>query len=300
MLQSRILAAGPTSGEIKDVRQQIGVACTNCYKPGQDFKRCERCKTSYYCSRECQKSHWPKHKTFCKEIEGSAMKSLLENVIANKILFNSLQALLAIEFDLPNNPQLIRKPLMVRLDYVVEPANLEDLHSLLKSKSKDASGSIMGMFQLTNMISPRSGGSSAPLTPMRQSMWETARREVDEGGGYNTPVGLVELANNDSPQTQTFPLFIMPNALDMVKKMEPALIPTDGPAIVAKRISVHSYMEHINATIRHDTENRWLLRKKMRDSDKKMIRDVAAKNWKSYAALYFNEKMKREFVYKQT
>jgi len=32
------------------------------------FKRCSRCLSSWYCSQECLKSHWPTHKPECKRI----------------------------------------------------------------------------------------------------------------------------------------------------------------------------------------------------------------------------------------
>jgi hypothetical protein len=37
-----------------------------CGKPG--IKKCSRCKTKYYCCRECQNSDWKRHKNECKSI----------------------------------------------------------------------------------------------------------------------------------------------------------------------------------------------------------------------------------------
>jgi hypothetical protein len=39
--------------------------CETCGK-GNDLKSCSRCKNVKYCSRECQVSDWPSHKTACK------------------------------------------------------------------------------------------------------------------------------------------------------------------------------------------------------------------------------------------
>lgn len=44
--------------------------CANCMQPefgSQKLMLCSRCRTAYYCSTECQKSDWPKHKEFCKK-----------------------------------------------------------------------------------------------------------------------------------------------------------------------------------------------------------------------------------------
>lgn len=34
-------------------------------KSGQQLKSCAKCKSASYCSRECQKSDWKKHKKYC-------------------------------------------------------------------------------------------------------------------------------------------------------------------------------------------------------------------------------------------
>ena len=38
-----------------------------CYKCGssQKLMKCSRCKTVHYCSKECQKSDWGRHKSSC-------------------------------------------------------------------------------------------------------------------------------------------------------------------------------------------------------------------------------------------
>ncbi|KAJ8309710.1 hypothetical protein KUTeg_011575 [Tegillarca granosa] len=49
-------------------------SCFNysCLKKGVDLKVCGKCKSAWYCSSECQKSDWKKHKTDCKFL--SSMK----------------------------------------------------------------------------------------------------------------------------------------------------------------------------------------------------------------------------------
>ncbi len=39
-------------------------ACANC-KKAESLQQCSRCKCVFYCSKDCQKKHWHKHKTIC-------------------------------------------------------------------------------------------------------------------------------------------------------------------------------------------------------------------------------------------
>jgi len=42
------------------------VTCANCGSTSTKF-RCGRCKTAFYCSTDCQKSHWDNHRPCCKK-----------------------------------------------------------------------------------------------------------------------------------------------------------------------------------------------------------------------------------------
>ena len=50
--------------------------CANCAKlqsdSGVNLKRCAKCQTTHYCSRECQKTNWKAHKKICASNAASA------------------------------------------------------------------------------------------------------------------------------------------------------------------------------------------------------------------------------------
>ncbi|KAF8966122.1 hypothetical protein BDZ97DRAFT_1756822 [Flammula alnicola] len=54
----------------KHVQRTIGcpnsTSCERCLPPGQLLKTCASCKTVRYCSKACQKAHWPEHKICCR------------------------------------------------------------------------------------------------------------------------------------------------------------------------------------------------------------------------------------------
>jgi hypothetical protein len=45
-----------------------GSLCANCLEKGSNSVKltcCSRCKTAYYCGRDCQSSDWARHKNMC-------------------------------------------------------------------------------------------------------------------------------------------------------------------------------------------------------------------------------------------
>lgn len=40
-----------------------GYQCEKCHKSAT--KRCSKCKSVWYCSRDCQLNHWKDHKPIC-------------------------------------------------------------------------------------------------------------------------------------------------------------------------------------------------------------------------------------------
>ena len=49
-------------------RENARMVCANCNAIAnkEPYKKCAKCKCAAYCSKECQKKHWPVHKTVCK------------------------------------------------------------------------------------------------------------------------------------------------------------------------------------------------------------------------------------------
>lgn len=50
----------------QDIADREIVSCATCGKT-DSLQRCNNCKVTAYCSRECQKSHWKQHKPACQQ-----------------------------------------------------------------------------------------------------------------------------------------------------------------------------------------------------------------------------------------
>jgi hypothetical protein len=50
-----------------DTQQTNIPTCNTCNKIDEKLKKCTRCKTMFYCSKECQVKDWKKHKKICKK-----------------------------------------------------------------------------------------------------------------------------------------------------------------------------------------------------------------------------------------
>ena len=53
------------------------IVCTRCLKKRSltSLHRCTGCKSSIYCSKDCQRSDWPSHKQLCKSIQSKNLQN---------------------------------------------------------------------------------------------------------------------------------------------------------------------------------------------------------------------------------
>lgn len=74
--------------------EALPIYCCGCLLPAtqQKLVRCSKCKQVFYCSRRCQKSHWPYHKRECACFISSgtipgATTRIIFNILASKVRF---------------------------------------------------------------------------------------------------------------------------------------------------------------------------------------------------------------------
>jgi hypothetical protein len=261
---------------------------------GAPLQKCGKCKTSWYCSKNCQKQNWPKHKQTCHEVEGSGISRLVRKLAANKLLLVYLQVCLVLHFDLLHNPTL-DKPFMARIDVGIEPSDISVFLQLFAGIDRESRSQTEGMLQL-NALTPCELATT-PLTQNRLKLWRHAREEANAEGCSLDPVGLVEFVN-DSEHSLTIPIHIQSAALLIAQRADPF---TRVSALTGRRtetpLSDMSCLEFINTHIRADSKNLLLLRTNMREADKEIIHG-AGRGEDKQAVVILKEKMARELIYR--
>ncbi|KAJ7161895.1 hypothetical protein C8R43DRAFT_316048 [Mycena crocata] len=292
--EANFKSVAASAKNIRATRVAIHNACTNCLKtnvnePELQLRRCGKCKGVSYCSQECQKAHWPKHKLSCSAVDGSGISKLVQNFYSNPVLNTHLQACFILHFDLLNRPQL-DTPFMARVDIGIEPADMPDFFNIFMDEP--VSDKMRGMLQV-NAFTPMPREKMADLTPMRKEIWRTARQSANK----RDPVGLVEFGNGESLQTFTFPVYIQSAAMDLARASSPWDMKSSITGQVTEApFTIENCMQFMNTHIRADKKNQLLLRTDMRPSDIQIIRDTAAGS-NTHPARILKAKMAREQIF---
>ncbi|KAJ7491661.1 hypothetical protein B0H11DRAFT_2007374 [Mycena galericulata] len=287
----------PSSKNIRTARNRTHLMCAKCLRiddePGVAVRQCSKCKSAWYCSKECQSQDWAEHKKSCSTVDASILK-LVQNMCSNRTLNIFIQSCFVLEFNLLRRPQLTQ-PFMARVDIAVEPANPVELVNIMLGQPV-GNEEILGMVQV-NAFTPIPQA-TMNLPPTRQKVWREAREAANKAGDHSQSVGLVEIAYADSARTITFPIVIERPVMQMVQKSEPFTgISAITGQIRSRPFSLDACMEFMNSHIRADKNNQLLLRAQMRSTDIQIIRDAAG-NSATVPARILREKMAREDIYR--
>ncbi|KAJ6573112.1 hypothetical protein DFH09DRAFT_1312375 [Mycena vulgaris] len=297
--EANFKAVATSPQNIRTTRSAIRTACTKCFNndhehPEIQLRRWGKCKGVWYCSKECQTSHWPQHKKSCSPVDGSGIGKLVQNFYSNPLLNTHLQACFILHFGLLRRPQL-DTPFMARIDIGIEPANMPDFFNIFIGQP--VGDKVQGMLQV-NGFTPLPAAAMADITPMRMKIWREARESANKNGFKGDSVGLVELANGEGEQTITLPVHIQKAAKELARQLPPWVMTSAITGKVTEApFNIETCMEFMNTHIRADKKNQLLLRTEMRPSDIQIIRDAAADS-NTHPAGFLKAKMAREHIFK--
>jgi len=106
-------------------RNEVKDICRYCNKTGDDFKRCGRCKTAFYCSRECQTKDWKVHKKSCTPMDKSMSKAKKTgNALVLSFLQKHARDVVSAMRTKMEETGLERKDLVLELNFQVEDGNI--------------------------------------------------------------------------------------------------------------------------------------------------------------------------------
>ncbi|KAG1778227.1 hypothetical protein EV702DRAFT_1094802 [Suillus placidus] len=293
---SRFRAAATPSDLIKKNLKAFGVQCTQCQKILDKLLKCSKCKGVWYCSKECQKKHWPAHKSACHDVErSSGALKFVRMFCANITLMMFLKVAIIYDCGLLDNPRLgFDVPFMARVDIAIEPTDILDFAGLYLN-TRPIADKLQGMVQV-NTVSAWDPNTHPPLTPTRLRLWREARAQSIAAGCGKDPVGLIEFLNYTENST-TAAFHIPSSVLNAARRREPFLC---SSAVTGKQfekpMDSATCIEYINLHIRADEQNQLLLRTVMTEQDKEVIR-AASRNEDSIPVSLLNFKMQRELLY---
>ncbi|KAG0692696.1 hypothetical protein DFH29DRAFT_471778 [Suillus ampliporus] len=299
-------AVAAPSEYLKANQKKLRVTCTQCLKTLEKPQKCAKCKSVWYCSRECQKKHWPTHKPTCHEVErSSGILKFIRMIQANPLIMRYLAVGIIFDCGLLKNPRIgFDVPFMARVDIAIEPSDFLDFVGLYVNDLKSVGKKLQGMVQV-NAITPWIPSTMDPLTPKRMNEWREARARYNAEGLANDPVGLVEFINScadsDEPGTGanslTSELHIPAITLNIARKREPFAFTSAITGIRSKKpMSTVACLEYINLHIRADKQNQLHLRTEMTEQDKEVIR-AAGRNEDILPVQVLKSKMGSEHLY---
>ncbi|KAG1863626.1 hypothetical protein DFJ58DRAFT_774202 [Suillus subalutaceus] len=288
-------AIAVSSKFLKANQKMFRVRCSQCQMSLEKPLKCAKCKSVWYCSKECQRKNWPTHKPRCHDVErSSGALKFIRMFILNPILMGLLKVSIVIDCGLIENPRIgFDVPFGVRVDIAIEPSNILNFIELYLN-NKSPGEKLQGMVQV-NAMTPWE------LTPERLNIWREARARHDAEGFAKDPVGLVDFIDvnctEDSGNSATAEFHFPRIVLDIAKEREPFLrVSAITGAEFTEPMTAMACLESLNMHIRADKENQLYLRTDMTDQDKEVIR-AAGRNEDTCLARIVKEKMQRERIY---
>ncbi|KIJ11670.1 hypothetical protein PAXINDRAFT_171705 [Paxillus involutus ATCC 200175] len=285
---------------IKTNKSTSRVACTTCVTVLNKVLTCQRCKSVWYCSRQCQKKDWPRHKPTCTPVErSSGILKLVDNVMANDLLYSMIALCSVIDLDLPNDKRRVGFdiPFMAHVDVSMEPSDVFDFVRLFLTEDP-VDPKLEGMIQINRFLSYIPGHSGPPLPPERMEMWKQARAQITADGFPDRLVGFVEFVYNITDDHSLLTTFrISPDILNTSLKEPFFFMSGNTGERVEKPVNVETCMELMNAHIRADKQNQLQLRAEMTEADIVVIKGAADERNNKDAFRLLREKVAREGLY---
>ncbi|KAF7336450.1 hypothetical protein MSAN_02299200 [Mycena sanguinolenta] len=288
-----------TSKKLRTKRKDCTTSCSACFTRdidlGQPLRKCSKCRSAFYCSKDCQIRDWPVHKKTCGDAGfPKRIHKLVTTLLSNPLMLVQLQSCFILAFDLIQNWRS-NELFLAQINVAVEPSDIADFTDIFLGNGSSKK-IVPGMLQV-NRFTPVTD--EKIISAERRSFWQTERDRADAAGFRDDPVVILDIGYADVDITISFPTRIPPQFKTVVRSwMEGGFMTVSS---LGERINspftIDNCLECINMTIAGDKKNKLLLRTEMEPSDIQIIRDAAAGSH-SVPAIMLHAKIARELPYR--
>ncbi|KAJ6466475.1 hypothetical protein C8R45DRAFT_489727 [Mycena sanguinolenta] len=262
---------------LHEQRNGLIAGCSNpsCYEVGtkMDLRVCSKCKVAKYCSPECQRTHWPVHKTLCRPATSST--KLVQNVISSNLLMHHLHLFLAVELDLQHKIPGTELP-VVGMRVCMTPADIVQFmraggegKDLLQLKDADG-GAPWGILHFRGAFQHDLGA----LPPREKQLLETAKAEARSNEFHHRVHTVLLHFTSDDVQSIYVGIHIPVEVVQIAQEAEPFHVKSLARGSFDIPFTKENILDVLNMTMRNDKANKLKVRARLTKKDVEIIKEV--------------------------
>ncbi|KAJ6448642.1 hypothetical protein C8R45DRAFT_1132851 [Mycena sanguinolenta] len=269
-------------------RERRTKSCLGCFKDdyelGRSLRKCGKCQSALYCSKECQTRDWPAHKERCGDDDAAKLfDKLIKNLVLQSILLGKLHCCCILAFKLLRRSRR-DEILFAIVDVAIEPCSLGDFADIFFGQGPSKKP-VQGMLQLNAFTPMTLRGPS----PERRTLWRNARARADSAGFHDDPMVILDFTYLDAKTATILPSHVhLGMRIVVTQWLERGFALPSG--VNGETIRV------FNSLIRSDTNDQFRLRTELRPSDIQVLRDAAVDS-DHVQAMLLHAKIAREHIY---
>jgi len=199
--------------------------------------------------------------------------------MANLLLRRYIEVLIILKLELLEKPDT-EEPFRAQIIIGFEPTSIVNFFGLFKPSAVIDTNPLQGMLQIHQIFPEHIDfGGFSESAPFPKSELEKRRITSCLSGLGALPFGFIQFIHGSGEKItiSCMDLLIQEESMDLARQANELEIPVhfQGRTTVKKPLSEWTCIELVNALIRQDSKNQWLLRINMEQKHKQMIKDAS-------------------------